>query len=131
MPSGHAATTIQYLVLLMVDYVFRVDSTIYKEHVGLQKISRVYRVLRLMSNSNVESISWVEFVALLLLWGMLLVPVPFSRVMNLDHTLEQVTIGSALGIVCGLITYGIHCALAKTVCRSAWQLPRETKWYLL
>jgi hypothetical protein len=133
MPSGHAGTTIQYYVLLMVDYAFRINSAIRKDVIDSVSTSDAFplRVFKLMSNSNVEVISLYEFLALSLIWGCLLVPVPFSRVMNLDHTVEQVLVGSALGTACGLATYSIYYILGKTVCRSAWQWPHEKNWYVI
>jgi hypothetical protein len=131
MPSGHACTTIQYFVLLMVDYAFRLPSSSHEEMADSTRVAFPLRIFQLMSSSNVDTISLREFCALVFVWGILLVPVPFSRVMNLDHTVEQVLIGSAMGIACGLATYGVYCILGRTICRSAWQWPREKKWHVL
>jgi len=130
MPSGHAQTTIQYFVLLMIDYAFRLDRVSHRG-LGLRMADHFKRVLRLMSNSNTDAITMHEFVALFFVWGFLLVPVPFSRVTNTDHTVMQVLIGSALGVACGVGTYAIHYTLARTVCRNSWRWPRETKWHLV
>jgi len=129
MPSGHAMTTIMYYVLVMVDYAFRMNR--HKEQPDLSMMSHTMRVFRLMSNSHTEDLSIVEFLALSFLWAVPLIPVPFSRVDNYDHTSKQVAIGAIIGAACGLITYGTHCALARTLCQSAWRWPRSTRWYLL
>jgi hypothetical protein len=133
MPSGHAWTAIQYYALLMVDYAFRVNSAIRNDMIDSVSTNDPFplRVFKLMSNSNVEVISLYEFLALCLIWGCLLVPVPFSRVMNFDHTVEQVLIGSAMGIACGLATYFGYFILGKTVCRNAWQWPHGKNWYVI
>jgi len=131
MPSGHACTTIQYFVLLMIDYAFRLTKVSHEGQVSLRRPDRIKRVLRLMSNSNTDAITMNEFVALFFVWGLLLLPTPFSRVTNSDHTVKQVLVGSALGLACGVFTYALHYTLARTICRNSWQWPRETTWFLM
>jgi hypothetical protein len=131
MPSGHSWTTMHYYALLMVDYAFRLSSTSSKETDDSRADAFPLRIFRLMSNSNVDIVSLWEFFTLGFVWGLLLVPVPFSRVMNFDHTVEQAIIGSASGISSGLITYSIYHILGRTICRTAWQWPRESKWHVL
>jgi hypothetical protein len=131
MPSGHACTTIQYYALLMIDYAFRLKSADPDEEIRSGDRACGVRIFKLMSNSNVDAISLHEFFALGLVWGFLLVPVPFSRVMNLDHTVPQVLIGSILGLACALATFGIYCILGRSLCRSDWQWPHKRNWYVL
>jgi len=131
MPSGHAATAIHYFVLLMLDYAFRVNLGVHKGQSDLRKRNQFKHALRLMSNSNVEEITVREFWALACLWGSLLLPVPFSRVANFDHTVKQVVVGSSLGVACWILTYTLYYALARTICQDAWQWPRDKRWHVL
>eukprot|EP00930_Biecheleria_cincta_P089848 TRINITY_DN79190_c0_g1_i1.p1 TRINITY_DN79190_c0_g1~~TRINITY_DN79190_c0_g1_i1.p1 ORF type:complete len:410 (-),score=34.80 TRINITY_DN79190_c0_g1_i1:8-1237(-) len=57
------------------------------------------RNLTMMPLSNANSLDRMDFAATILLWGILLLPVPFSRVVLKDHTPLQVTVGSAIGFV--------------------------------
>lgn len=131
MPSGHAWTTIQYYVLLMIDYGFRLNPQKHMETDAFQSMGLPKRILNLMSNSNVDVISVREYCIVAFIWALFLVPVPFSRVWNKDHTAGQCLIGSTIGIFCGLGTFGLYWILGRTVCSTAWRWPREGKYHLL
>jgi len=130
MPSGHSMTTVMYYVLVIVDYASRVIR--HEQHPSPSvSLSHIRHAFSLMSNSNVEAVSSREFFVLAFLWAVPLLPVPFSRVDNYDHTVKQVVLGAIVGAACGLLTFGTHYTLARTLCQSSWQWPREKKWYLL
>jgi len=58
-------------------------------------------------NSDPATWNWKD-VAYLVLF--VFAPVPIARVMNFDHTGEQVTYGSSIGAVFGVITFGVELA---------------------
>lgn len=76
MPSGHSAVAIGTLVVLLVETI---------------RNTRRYK-------------TW-KVIALCILWTVLLLPVPFARVIIHDHTVMQAVIGSLIGLGIALAVY--------------------------
>lgn len=64
-----------------------------------------FRNWTLMPLGNANSLDRIDFVGTMLLWGVLLLPVPFSRVVLHDHTPLQVATGSAIGFLEALVFF--------------------------
>merc|ERR1740121_197657 len=71
------------------------------------------RVPFLLPISRNCAISNVEFIMLAGFWVILLLPIPFSRVANDDHTVFQVCVGMLVGVIAGLGTFAMLVSIAK------------------
>mmetsp|Transcript_10131 Transcript_10131/g.22801 ORF Transcript_10131/g.22801 Transcript_10131/m.22801 type:complete len:306 (+) Transcript_10131:102-1019(+) len=107
MPSGHAAIVWAMFTMYALDYFFRLD---WKAPCSCAKLTKA---LLLVETGRING---PIYEALLIFWGIMLLPVPLARVLNQDHTWEQVLWGSIEGLFWGATTYWIHWVIAFTCC---------------
>lgn len=90
MPSSHACMAVGYLVLCLLDSIFRTDPE--HEETWLQAINP-----RGFFSGGIHGPK--SFAVHATFWCLFLLPVPMTRVVLRDHTPEQVLAGSLLGVV--------------------------------
>jgi membrane-associated phospholipid phosphatase len=109
MPSSHANLTIGWLTLLLLDAVYRVrpfalgrktqTMHIRPDASGIQKYAKCMQLYLTVPWEHRDLLTHTEFLVFMSTWVILLSPVPFMRVVLYDHTFEQVSIGSIIGIM--------------------------------
>lgn len=98
MPSSHSILSVGWFTLLFWDAAFRVHPE--GGPGGSRGFLHHLRVaLRLRPWPGDGRLTHGEFVFCAAFWGVVLLPVPFMRVVLYDHSVEQVTLGSILGFV--------------------------------
>jgi membrane-associated phospholipid phosphatase len=93
MPSSHSAMAIGYLVVALMDSIFRTDTRLREKWGDVLKPKLVFPVVHGPKSFAVQI--W--------LWCMLLLPVPLSRVVLRDHSISQVFCGGSLGFIEALL----------------------------
>merc|ERR1712032_63144 len=84
MPSGHAMNAGQLLTVFLMGLAIRVNP------LASGETFCCWRLVCLLPISCNCAISGCEFIGVSLFWVFLLLPIPFSRVWNDDHTAPQV-----------------------------------------
>lgn len=118
MPSGHSTFAMALFVYNACDYMARERSMPAEQ----QRLSSDFSSGTTGASSTAVQSTNIG-IAQLALVGLLLLPVPWSRVQLHDHSLSQVLCGSALGSVLALAYFGVAsiCVAprAKDICRAA------------
>jgi len=103
MPSSHSAISMGLFTLVWIDVLLRAYPSLGRSAERCLHVSQV----RLFYAENFtmwrhgdvdEMFSWRLVVGKLVNWTVILLPVPFSRIVLRDHTPKQVLVGSCLGI---------------------------------
>mmetsp|Transcript_22758 Transcript_22758/g.51939 ORF Transcript_22758/g.51939 Transcript_22758/m.51939 type:complete len:304 (-) Transcript_22758:34-945(-) len=105
MPSGHAAIAVTMFTMYALDNAARVD---FKAPCTCASMTRSLLLI------EVGRINATVYLAVVMLWGVLLLPVPISRVLNFDHTWEQCLWGAIEGFFWALTTYWLYWVIAFT-----------------
>jgi len=127
-PSGHATMACGFFMLMFLDAVFRTmprvplnihDARAYQKALAGQRrrffgwtfkelvVIDCRACITLMPLSAAHTLNQTDFALYAITWGLLLLPVPFSRVVLYDHTPQQVMVGSAIGIFEALLFFGL------------------------
>lgn len=121
MPSSHAAMSIGFLCLLIFDGIFRVVPS--KEE--LNDITDFDQfAFTLTPLLPMRTTTHKQFLSFVVVWIMILLPVPISRVVLYDHTAKQVSVGSFEGLILASLWYALmhwlqykyHDKVGKTFC---------------
>lgn len=121
MPSSHSALALGWFMLLFLDTIFRVRpleitgrpagrelglnrATFWKQELrNLQEIAMHLWQMGLRPWATKDELTHHEFVSYVSLWFLLMVPVPFMRVVLNDHSVSQVVVGMLVGILLALV----------------------------
>lgn len=132
MPSSHSALAMGWFVLLFLDAVFRVSphvpgSNSMSMHGSLDRstnppsmrstarfcrrevwnVWRMTQFILLVPWVHSEFLTQTKFVVYVLMWFLIMIPVPFMRVALYDHTTSQVATGSLVGPIIAVIWWRI------------------------
>lgn len=104
MPSSHGAISFGTFAFLFLDLSFRVDPLSPAVLTAIPNSPRCMSfyladVCSLVPLSNARSISNWQFIRMVGFWGYLLLLVPVSRVLLRDHSVSQVSLGCAIGLM--------------------------------
>jgi len=107
MPSSHATFSIGFFVLMFCDTASRVNPMDVQGETtkGLKWMWELQVAFVKHPLSGPVTLSNSAFIWTVMQWGCILVPVPLTRVILHDHTLEQTTVGAALGILYALFFF--------------------------
>lgn len=110
MPSSHAAISLGTFSFLFLDLAFRVDPLSPAVLTAVPHSPRCLSfyladILSLVPLSNTRSISNWQFIRMVGFWGDLLLLVPVSRVLLQDHSVSQVSLGCAIGMLEAVIWF--------------------------
>lgn len=110
MPSSHGAVSLGTFTFLFLDLAFRVDPLSPAVLTAIPESPRCISsymadVFSLVPLSNARSISNWQFIRMVGFWGDLLLLVPVSRVLLQDHSVSQVSIGCAIGVLEAVIWF--------------------------
>jgi len=128
MPSTHSALAMGWFVLLFLDAVFRVNpyaspgSHSVSMHPSDERYSNpsmrdtmafcrrevqnaweMTRFILLVPWVHSESLTHLKFVVYVIVWFLIMIPVPFMRVALYDHTTGQVAAGALVGPIIAII----------------------------
>jgi len=113
MPSSHSALSVGWFLLLFLDAVFRVHPyalggktqtmPVPPDVPALQKARKFLSFFLWVPWKGHDLLTHTEFVVYIMTWFIILMPVPFFRVVLYDHTTEQVIAGSLVGIFMALV----------------------------
>jgi len=126
-PSGHSMMSCGFFMLMFLDAVFRTmprvplnlaDAREYELATSGRKtifgwtlreiaVSDFRAWATFMPLSRAHTLNQADFCCFALAWGVLLLPVPFSRLVLNDHTPKQVLAGSALGMFEAMLYFGV------------------------
>eukprot|EP00929_Paragymnodinium_shiwhaense_P101373 TRINITY_DN64416_c0_g1_i1.p1 TRINITY_DN64416_c0_g1~~TRINITY_DN64416_c0_g1_i1.p1 ORF type:complete len:299 (+),score=13.62 TRINITY_DN64416_c0_g1_i1:96-992(+) len=127
MPSSHATMSTGYLLLMLFDGFYRIVPSKDELEVGvderldcdgLRQFSGLITATPLVPR---DILSHTEFTGFFVCWFALLGPVPIMRVKLLDHTVDQVVIGSFIGGVYAVFWFWIATWLSRKYARCLGQ----------
>lgn len=117
MPSSHSGLATGWFTLLFLDALFRMrmrgdvgqrtwarQSTVGREWYILSKVARLFFAVPWASK---ECLSTHEFLVYVVAWFIIMIPVPFMRVILYDHTTAQVFVGALIGPTIALIWWRV------------------------
>lgn len=117
MPSSHSALAIGWFVLLFLDAVYRAypfalggKTQTIAVRSDARRCEKALKCLKLYLSvpwTDCELLTHTQFVVYISAWFVLLVPVPFMRVVLYDHTFSQVAMGSCMGFVVAVIWWRV------------------------
>eukprot|EP00434_Breviolum_minutum_P034737 symbB.v1.2.030752.t1/scaffold3500.1/size56953/4 len=132
MPSSHSAISMGWFTLSVLDAISRTDTSRDLDDAGdalvveqrkwtnfLKSLGCQYDVIAgEEKKSRGYEFCWIpwaektdltvrEFISVVIYWCLLLVPVPFMRVVLRDHTESQVFVGSAIGMVLAMVWWRV------------------------
>lgn len=99
MPSGHSTMAMGFLTMFIYDAIWRVmpdDEQHVSAHTG-RTCCQGLRKIPIFLAGGFDLLSHTEFIVYLTVWMVLLMPVPFMRVVLCDHSAEQAMVGALLG----------------------------------
>jgi len=135
MPSSHSAFATGFFTLMFLDAAYRVNPMdMASKALTRWSLVRQHTVFCRGPLSNPTTLSNRAFVYVCFQWGVLLLPVPLSRIYLKDHTTQQVIVGSTAGIAYAFAYfYGVYEPFARRMkYAESWRWPRSTKYgYLL
>lgn len=135
MPSSHATMSIGFFMLMFLDASYRVmpsypldvdTAMFYKKSLrnraslcGFSLHDSIVGICRAFINvaplPNQPTLNSWDFITFVLYWGLLLVPVPFTRVVLFDHSPAQVMVGATIGIIEAVVYHALlRMVLRKT-----------------
>lgn len=113
MPSSHATLSIGYFTLMLLDALRRYSESFQ----GVNQFRPVSRlscccasIVPLLRQGHVTH---REFTIWVIMWAVILMPVPLTRVLLEDHTPEQVFLGGFIGMCEGAIYFGLLLCLER------------------
>jgi len=137
MPSSHAAISMGWFTLSVLDAVSRTDTS--RDNIEDVGASREVLVVEQQKwcdfFRNFCWIPWVEkteltvreFISIAVYWSLLLVPVPFMRVVLRDHTESQVSAGCCLGMTLAMVWWRVLRVLERRYHIALRGKPRQTR----
>mmetsp|Transcript_127158 Transcript_127158/g.354072 ORF Transcript_127158/g.354072 Transcript_127158/m.354072 type:complete len:298 (-) Transcript_127158:89-982(-) len=100
MPSSHAAMSMGTLMLIFCDGVHRVVPC--ESRNGIREMPGfLLHVLVTTPVAQENILTPSEFACIFLFWSMVLLPVPLMRIRLHDHNVNQVVVGSLMGLIYG------------------------------
>eukprot|EP00435_Cladocopium_sp_Y103_P064618 s552_g26.t1 len=117
MPSSHAAISMGWFTLSVLDAVSKTDTS--RDNIDDTGASRDVLVAEQRKWGDfIRNFCWIpwvektdltvrEFISIVLYWCLLLVPVPFMRVVLRDHTERQVFAGCILGMTLAMVWWRV------------------------
>jgi len=109
MPSSHSALAMGWFVQIFLDASYRVHPLALGRKTqtialrpGTGAFEKAIKCLRLylwLPWIDVDIVTHTEYVVYMSAWFLILMPVPFMRVVLYDHTCSQVAVGAGVGIV--------------------------------
>lgn len=102
MPSSHASMAFGFFTLLVYDGISRVVPS--PRQLGAENLN-LEPYFGVLSPNPI--ITHHQLALCIVLWGVLLLPVPIARVILYDHSATQVLVGGALGGVYATIWFGL------------------------
>jgi len=141
MPSSHSAISLGWFLLCLLDASERhVGSSLlrpsFDRHSGWnsvvlrvttehRKILHFMRLLLTMPFIEKDDLTPDEFIAYITAYFLMLVPVPFMRVVLNDHTTQQVTVG----VVFGMLTAALWWRIVRMLQKESRHLEGESFCY--
>lgn len=127
MPSSHSSFAMGFYVLMFLDAASRVnpmDVGGEASHMCVLLIQKDFAFLR-GPLSNPVTLSNCAFIYSCFQWGVLLLPVPLTRIFLRDHTTGQVIAGSTCGVIYAFVFFfGVYEPFAKIMVRHEnWRWP--------
>lgn len=114
MPSGHATVSIGMLTLMLLDGMHRIVP-IQDDQVALSGLRRLCARPTTIPLTTLRVLSHAQFVMLSSVWVLLLLPVPWARVVLKDHSNSQVLAGGGLGALEAAIWFFIARSLEQRI----------------
>jgi len=117
MPSSHAAISMGWFTLSVLDAISKTDTS--GDHIDDTGSSRDVLVAEQRKWGDfIRNFCWIpwvektdltvrEFISIVLYWCLLLVPVPFMRVVLRDHTESQAFAGCILGMTLAMVWWRV------------------------
>jgi len=113
MPSSHSAISMGWFTLSVLDAISRTDTSRDLDDAGdalvveQRKWTNFLKKFCWIPWAEKTDLTVREFISVVIYWCLLLVPVPFMRVVLRDHTESQVFVGSAIGMVLAMVWWRV------------------------
>lgn len=132
MPSSHATLSMGLWALIVLDAAFRISPldrlVLQAAHQGQTRLcpgGGRLRCLNCFFLSQGGVLSNLQFALVVTVYTLILMPVPISRVLLLDHSPEQVFAGSCWGMMLAVLWYVATLLLARSYSRNVgWEVKR-------
>jgi membrane-associated phospholipid phosphatase len=96
MPSGHSAVAMCFLTYFVLESVFMIQKS------SVLQFSTLLKGAYLVPFGAVSQSQYYYYI---ILWSVLLFPIPVSRIITGDHTAAQVLAGAFVGIITGFLWF--------------------------